>query len=89
MRFNWFYLLMVFVLRDVVHQRRDTFAEAEMLPIGLAQSIPYKINSEKSALVKTVPVSAGMQVKKAMCWMKLTSQELEIEIAKLTNRIAS
>ncbi|MBA4053262.1 MAG: hypothetical protein C0490_00980, partial [Marivirga sp.] len=48
----------------------------------------YKINSEKSALIKKVHVVPGRQVKAGDILVELTSNELEIDIDKLTNRIS-
>lgn len=88
MRFNWFYLLIGALFFAMLFISSRYFRGSGDAAIGLAQTKEYKINSEKSALVKTLPVVPGMQVKEGDVLVELTSQELEIEIAKLTNRIA-
>ncbi|HCZ36695.1 MAG TPA: hypothetical protein DHV26_12300 [Cytophagales bacterium] len=88
MRFNWFYLLIGLLFFAMLFISSRYFRGSGDAAIGLAQTKEYKINSEKSALVKALPVVPGMQVKEGDVLVELTSQELEIEIAKLTNRIA-
>jgi multidrug resistance efflux pump len=88
MRFNWFYFLIGALFFAMLFISSRYFRGSGDAAIGLAQTKEYKINSEKSALVKTLPVVPGMQVKEGDVLVELTSQELEIEIAKLTNRIA-
>lgn len=88
MRFNWFYLLIGILFFAMLFISSRYFRGSGDAAIGLAQTKEYKINSEKSALVKKLPVVPGMQVKEGDVLVELTSQELEIEIAKLTNRIA-
>lgn len=88
MRVNWFYLLIGVLFVAMLFISSRYFRGSGDAAIGLAQTKEYKINSEKSALVKTLPVVPGMQVKEGDVLVELTSQELEIEIAKLTNRIA-
>lgn len=88
MRFNWFYLLIGVLFFAMLFISSRYFRGSGDAAIGLAQTKEYKINSEKSALVKRLPVVPGMQVKEGDVLVELTSQELEIEIAKLTNRIA-
>jgi len=85
-RFNWFYffigtlfLLMLYISSRYFKGRGDA-------AIGLAQTKEYKINSEKSAVVKTLNVVPGQQVQPGDLLVELTSMELEIEIAKLANR---
>jgi multidrug resistance efflux pump len=87
MRFNWFYLLIGVLFFAMLFISSRYFRGSGDAAIGLAQTKEYKINSEKSALVKRLPVVPGMQVKEGDVLVELTSQELEIEIAKLTNRI--
>lgn len=88
MRINWFYLLIGILFLAMLLINLRYFRGSADAAIGMAQSIQYKITSEKSALVKSVLVVAGMQVKAGDTLIRLTSQELEIEIAKLSNRIA-
>jgi len=87
MRANWFYLLIGVLFVAMLYISSRYFGGSGDAAIGLAQTKEYKINSEKSALVKSVNVVPGMQVKEGDLLLELSSQELEIEIAKLTNRI--
>lgn len=87
-KINWFYLLTGLLLVVMLYISSRYFKGSGNASIGLAQSREYKINSEKSALVKSIRVVPGQQVKEGDLLIELTSQELEIEIAKLTSRIA-
>lgn len=85
---NWFYLLIGVLLVLMLYISGRYFKGSGEASIGIAQSTEYKINSEKSALVKSVNTVPGMQVKEGDLLVELTSQALEIEIAKLENRIS-
>ncbi|MBL7872602.1 MAG: biotin/lipoyl-binding protein [Cyclobacteriaceae bacterium] len=85
---NWFYILIGMVLVLMLYISGKYFKGSGNAAIGIAQTTEYKINSEKSALVKSVNVVPGMQVKEGDLLVELTSQALEIEIAKLENRIS-
>ncbi|MEQ1587795.1 MAG: biotin/lipoyl-binding protein [Cyclobacteriaceae bacterium] len=85
---NWFYVLTVVMLVVMLYISARYFKGSGNASIGLAQTREYKINSEKSALVKSIHVVPGQQVKEGDLLIELTSQELEIEISKFTSRIA-
>jgi multidrug resistance efflux pump len=85
---NWFYLFIGILLISMLIISSRYFKGSGVASIGIAQTKAYKINSEKSALVKAVAVVAGMQVKQGDLLLELTSQGLEMDIAKLSNRIA-
>jgi HlyD family secretion protein len=85
---NWFYVLIgaMFLTMLVVNSRY--FKGSGDSSIGVAQSKEYKINSDKSALVKSIKVVPGQEVNEGDLLIELTSEALEIEIAKLVNRIS-
>ena len=56
--------------------------------VGITYAKEYKITSEKSALVKSIRVVPGQQIKEGDLLVELQSNGLEIEIEKMTNRIA-
>jgi HlyD family secretion protein len=85
---NWYYILIGILFLAMLIISALFFKGSGVASIGIAQTKAYRINSEKSALVKSVPVVPGMQVKEGELLVELTSQDLEIEIAKLENRIA-
>lgn len=85
---NWFYYLIGALLVLMLYISGRYFKGSEDASIGIAQTTEYKINSEKPALVKSINVVPGMQVKEGDLLVELTSQALEIDIAKLENRIA-
>ncbi len=87
-RINWFYILVGVMFLAMLFISSRYFKGSGDSSIGIAQSREYKINSEKSALVKSIQVVPGQQVKEGDLLIELTSQELEIELAKLSNRIA-
>lgn len=85
---NWFYSLIGVLLVLMLYVSGRYFKGSGEAAIGIAQTTEYKVNSEKSAMVKSVNVVPGMQVKEGDLLIELSSQELEIEVAKFTNRIA-
>lgn len=87
-RYNWFYIFTGAMFLVMLYISGRYFKGSGDAAIGLAQTKTYTISAEKSAQVKAVNVVPGMQVKAGDLLIELTSQELEIEIAKLTNRIA-
>lgn len=86
-RFNWYYWFTGFLFAAMLFISAKYFKGKGEAAIGLAQTREYKISSEKSGLVKVVNVVPGMQVQSGDLLIELSSQELEIEIAKLTTRI--
>jgi len=87
-QFNWYYSFIGLLLIAMLIISGRYFKGSGNSSIGIAQTKAYKINAEKSALVKSIPVVPGMQVKEGDMLIELTSQELEMDIAKLANRIA-
>jgi len=85
---NWFYVLIGAMFLAMLFISSRYFKGSGDASIGVAQSKEYKINSDKSALVKSIKVVPGQEVKEGDLLIELTSEALEIEIAKLVNRIA-
>ncbi len=85
---NWFYVLIGAMFLTMLFISSRYFKGSGDASIGIAQSREYKINSDKSALVKSIKVVPGQQVDEGDLLIELTSETLEIEIAKLSNRIA-
>ncbi len=85
---NWFYILIGALFLAMLFISFRYFNGSGEASIGIAQSQEYKINSDKPALVKSLNVVPGQQVKEGDLLIELTSEALEIEIAKLVNRIA-
>lgn len=86
---NWFNILIVVLFFGMLFISSRYFKGRGDASIGIAQTRGFKINSEKSALVKSVKVVPGMQVKEGELLIELTSQSLEIDIARIVNRIAT
>ncbi|UXP31596.1 HlyD family secretion protein [Reichenbachiella agarivorans] len=85
---NWFYILIVLMLVSMLFISGRYFKGSGEASIGIAQTSEYKVKTEKSAMVKSINVVPGMEVKEGELLVELTSEALEVEIAKLTNRIA-
>jgi len=85
---NWFYVLIGVMFLMMLFISSRYFKGSGDASIGVAQSREYKINSDKSALVKSIKVVPGQEVNEGDLLIELTSEALEIEIAKLVNRIA-
>ncbi len=85
---NWFYVLIGVMFLAMLFISSRYFKGSGDASIGVAQSREYKINSDKSALVTSIKVVPGQEVNEGDLLIELTSEALEIEIAKLVNRIA-
>jgi HlyD family secretion protein len=57
--------------------------------VGVTYAKNYKINAEKAARIKSVHVVPGQEVKQGDMLVELTSQELEMDIDKLKNKIST
>ncbi len=71
-QFNWFYVLVLVLFGTMIFVSAKYFKGSSSSAIGIAESKEYKISSEKSAVVKSVPVRAGQQVKAGDLLMELT-----------------
>jgi len=88
MKINWFYLFIGVFFVAMMFVSLKFFRGSAHTSVGIAYSKEYKINSEKSALVKLINVVPGQEVKTGDKLVELTSQSLEIDIEKLQNRIS-
>jgi HlyD family secretion protein len=84
---NWFYGLIAVAFIAMLWISATYFRGSDYSSIGITQVKEYKINSEKSALIKSVHVVPGQQVKAGELLLDLTSAELEMNIEKTFNRI--
>src|SRR5262245_50586685 len=84
---NWFYIVVAILFLGMLYISAKFFKGSGNSSVGIAQSKEYRINAEKSALVKKVFVVPGQQVKAGDPLIELTSQEMEIDIDKLSSRI--
>lgn len=85
---NWFYGLIAVAFAAMLWISAKYFRGSDYSSIGITEVKEYKINSERSALVKSVHVVPGQQVKAGELLLDLTSAELEMNIEKTSNRIA-
>jgi multidrug resistance efflux pump len=88
MKVNGFYIFIFILFGAMLFVSARYFRGSGDSSVGLAKSKAHNINSEKSSLVKAVPVVPGQQVKKGDLLIELSNQELDIELDKLENRIA-
>lgn len=84
---NWFYVLTALLFVSMLYISARFFKGSGKSSIGITKGKEHKINSEKSSLIKTIHVVPGRQVRAGDLLIELTSNELEIDIDKLTNKI--
>jgi multidrug resistance efflux pump len=89
MKFNWFYLFIVLLLISMVFISLRYFKGSRHSTVGITHSREHKINAEKAAQVKSIKVIPGQQVSAGDLLIELISNSLEIEVAKLNNKITS
>jgi hypothetical protein len=89
MKLNWFYIFIGLLFVSMLFISLKYFKASGHSSIGITYSKEYKINAEKSALIKSIPVIPGKEVKAGDLLVELTSHELEMQIDKLTNNIVS
>jgi multidrug resistance efflux pump len=87
MKFNWFYIFIIALFFMMLFVTFRYFRGSRHSTVGITHSREHKINAEKPAQVKAIKVAPGQQVKQGDLLIELTSNDLDIEIAKLTNRI--
>lgn len=85
--FNWFYALVLILMGALLFVSVRFFQGSGYSSIGLTQGNEYKVNAERSSVVRAVHIVPGQQVKAGDVLVELTSNELDIEIGKLVNRI--
>jgi len=84
---NWYYILIAVFFIAMVYISSKYFHGSDYSSVGVTEAKEYKINSEKAALVKSIHVVAGQQVKAGDLLIELTSADLEIDMNRLSNRI--
>jgi multidrug resistance efflux pump len=87
-RFNWFYAFIILLFLGMLYISARYFKGSSNSSVGIASSKEYKISADKAAVVKNVSVVPGQQVKAGDLLIELSSAELDMDIDKLTNRIA-
>lgn len=85
--FNWFYAFVLILMGALLFVSVKFFQGSGYSSIGLTQGNEYKLNAERSSVVKSLHVVPGQQIKAGDLLLELSSSELDIEIGKLTNRI--
>lgn len=86
---NGFYIFILLLFVSMMFVSLRYFKGSRYTTVGVTDAREHKINAEKSALVKVIHVTSGQQVKKGDVLIELTSNELEIETAKLKDLISS
>lgn len=85
---NWFYLGVALLFVSMLYVSSRFFKGSGNSSVGIAKAKEYKINAEKSSVIVAVRVVSGQQVKANDILIELSSPDLEMEIEKLTSRIA-
>ena len=88
MKVNGYYVLIAGLFVAMMFLTVTFFRGTGHASVGITNSSVYKLSSEKSALVKAIPVVPGQEVKKGQLLVELSSSELEISIEKLIHRIS-
>jgi multidrug resistance efflux pump len=89
MRFNWFFVFIGLFLIGMLAINVKFFRGTGHASVGVTYSKGYRINADRSALVKTIAVVPGQQVKVGDVLVELTSFNLELELDRLQNRITT
>lgn len=87
MKLNWYYIFIGVFFVTMIFVSLKFFRGSAHTSVGIAYSREYSINAEKSAMILAVNVVPGQEVKAGDKLVELTSQQLEIDIEKLNNRI--
>jgi len=89
MKFNWFIVFIIIFFIGMLAVNAKYFRGTGTASVGVTYSKGYKINADRSALVKTIAVVPGQQVKVGDVLIELTSFNLELDLDRLENRIAT
>jgi multidrug resistance efflux pump len=89
MKFNWFYAFVIVVLGTMLFVTVKYFRGSANSSIGVTQAREYKVNAERPAVVKSINVHPGQQVKHGDLLLELSSSALEVDITKHENRLAA
>jgi multidrug resistance efflux pump len=88
MKFNGFYVLILVLFLGMIFLTLKFFRGSGHASVGVTNSRVHKINSEKAALVKNIPVVPGQEVKEGELLVELSSSELEMSLEKLMHKIS-
>lgn len=88
MKLNWFYLLIGVLIFLMLFISQRFFRGSGNSSVGVTHSKEYRINAERPALVKAIHAKSGEQVKEGALLIELTSNVMEVQMAKLENRIS-
>ncbi|HEY9045325.1 MAG TPA: biotin/lipoyl-binding protein [Ohtaekwangia sp.] len=88
MKINWFYILTAAMFTALLFITAIYFKGSGHASVGIAYSRGYKISIERAAQVKSIAVVPGQEVKAGDILVTLVSDELEMEIKKLSGRIS-
>jgi len=86
---NWFYIFVLLFFVAMLMVNNAYFQSASNASVGVTYSKGFKMSADKSALVKSVHVVPGQQVKSGDVLIELTSFNLELELNKLQNKITT
>jgi multidrug resistance efflux pump len=89
MRFNWFFIFIGLFFIGMLVLNMKFFRGTGHASVGVTYSKGYKINADRSAMIKTIAVVPGQQVKVGDVLIELTSFNLELELDRLQNRITT
>lgn len=89
MRFNWYFIFIGLFFLGMLVVNFKYFRGTGYASVGVTYAKGYKVNADRSAMVKTIAVVPGQQVKVGDVLIELTSFNLELELDKLQNRIAT
>lgn len=89
MKYNWFYLLIALMFLLMLFISMRYFRGTGHAAIGVTFSNEYKISADKAAIVKSILVVPGQQIKEGQLLIELSSADLEIEIQKLEQKITT
>ncbi len=88
MKVNGFYLLVGALFCAMLFISLRFFRGIGHASVGIAYAKGYTITAEKPAVVKAVNVVPGQEIKEGQLLVELSSNDLEMEIERLTQRIA-
>jgi multidrug resistance efflux pump len=88
MKLNWFYIFIALFFCCMLFISMRYFKGSGHASVGVAYGKQYKVNADKSALVKSVAVVPGQEIKEGHLLVELSSSDLEMTIAKLEHRIS-
>lgn len=88
MKLNWFYIFIAFMFCAMLFISFRFFKGSGHSSVGVAMSNSYSVSTDKAALVSTVKVIPGQEIKSGQLLVELSSAELEMEIEKLEHRIS-